>query len=142
MTLVFSWYYLSRPTYDSGNGRRPAYRFYVIIITTAAWLADTSSPPGRSTVSAYKTAHELYYTLLYSTLPYPTLPYQTRLDCTILYCIVASTPSPSTHIIPPRRHASTFPGIMRVAVKTMVPFWVLSILRQLVFRGPKRGPEF
>ena len=27
-----------------------------------------------------------------------------------------------------------------VVVKIMVPFWVLSILRHLVFRGPKRGP--
>ena len=27
-----------------------------------------------------------------------------------------------------------------LVVKTMVPFWVLSIIRQLVFQGPKRGP--
>ena len=27
-----------------------------------------------------------------------------------------------------------------VVVKTTVPFWILSIIRHLVFRGPKRGP--
>ena len=27
-------------------------------------------------------------------------------------------------------------------VKIVVPFWVLKILRHLVFRGPKRGPYF
>ena len=27
-----------------------------------------------------------------------------------------------------------------VVVKIIVPFWVLSIIRHLTFRGPKRGP--
>ena len=27
-----------------------------------------------------------------------------------------------------------------VVVKTLVPFWVLSIIRHLIFRGPTRGP--
>ena len=27
-----------------------------------------------------------------------------------------------------------------VVVKIMVPFWLLTIMRQLVFRGPKKGP--
>ena len=27
-----------------------------------------------------------------------------------------------------------------VVVKIMVPFWVLGIIRHLIFRGPKRGP--
>ena len=31
---------------------------------------------------------------------------------------------------------------MWVVVKIMVPFWVLSIIRHLVLRGPKRGPQF
>ena len=30
-------------------------------------------------------------------------------------------------------------GVIWVAVKIMVPFWVLNIIRHLVFRGPKRG---
>ena len=30
-------------------------------------------------------------------------------------------------------------GTICVVVKIMVPFWVLSIVRHLVFRGPKRG---
>ena len=29
---------------------------------------------------------------------------------------------------------------MWVVVQIMVPFWVLSIIRHLLFRGPKRGP--
>ena len=29
-----------------------------------------------------------------------------------------------------------------VVVKTMVPFWVLNIIRHLVFRGPKRDHNF
>ena len=29
-----------------------------------------------------------------------------------------------------------------VVVKTMVPFWVLSIIRHLIFRGPKKGTIF
>ena len=31
-------------------------------------------------------------------------------------------------------------GGMWVVVKILVPFWVLSIIRHLVFRGPKKGP--
>ena len=31
---------------------------------------------------------------------------------------------------------------MWVVVKIMAPFWVLSIIRHLVFRGPKGGPKF
>ena len=29
-----------------------------------------------------------------------------------------------------------------VVVKIMVPFWVLSMIRHLISRGPKTGPQF
>ena len=29
-----------------------------------------------------------------------------------------------------------------VVVRIAVPFWVLSVIRHLVCRGPKRGPKF
>ena len=38
-----------------------------------------------------------------------------------------------------RRHVGTCPWVV---VRIMVPFWVLSIVRHLVFRGPKRDRNF
>ena len=35
---------------------------------------------------------------------------------------------------------SPYDNDMWVVVKIMVPFWVLNIVRRLIFRAPKKGP--
>ena len=52
-------------------------------------------------------------------------------------CSVTSIPRPETARDRPDFRFKTW-----VVIKIMVPFWVLSIIRHLVFSGPKKGPEF
>ena len=48
-------------------------------------------------------------------------------------CGKARTPKPESHITI---------GVIWVVVKIMVIFGVPSIIRHLIFRAPKKGPEF
>ena len=43
----------------------------------------------------------------------------------------------AVHLLPQR---FLFLCAVRVVVKFMIPCWILSIIRHLVFRGTKRGP--
>ena len=58
-------------------------------------------------------------------------------------CYQKPTVGASRILVPHSQHADgiTYLKIIWVVVKIMVPCLVLSILRHLVFRGPKRGPQ-